>query len=119
MLATYRKDGTVNLSPVWFRYERGYFEVVIASDDVKLKHIRRDPRLTLLIFESTPPFRGVQVSEQAESRTKLRRGSRSITSRYLDDDASKSFTETRQGNGVVIRIPSQAAKAWDLAPITT
>jgi Pyridoxamine 5'-phosphate oxidase len=64
VLATYRKDGTIHLSPVWFRYEGSYFEVVIADNDVKLKHISRDPRVTLLIFESTPPFRGVQVSEQ-------------------------------------------------------
>lgn len=44
---------------------------------------------------------------------------RSITSRYLDDQASKAFTEERRGNGAVIRIPSRSAKAWDLAPITT
>ena len=119
VLATYRKDGTVNLSPVWFRYNGGYFEVVIASDDVKLKHIRRDPRVTLLIFESTPPFRGVQVSDRPEvTHEGLDEVRRSITSRYLGDDSSKSFTEKRRGNGAVIRIPSHEAKTWDLAPIT-
>lgn len=120
VLATYRKDGTTNLSPVWFRYEGTYFEVVIADDDVKLKHIKRDPRVTLLIFESTPPFRGVRVSEEAEvAREGLDEVRRSITSRYLDDESSKAFTEGRRGNGAVIRIPSRSAKAWDLAPVTT
>lgn len=120
VLATYRKDGTANLSPVWFRYEGTHFEVVIADDDVKLQHISRDPRVTLLIFESTTPFRGVQVSEQAEvTREGLDEVRRLITSRYLDDGASKSFTEGRTGNGAVIRISSRSAKAWDLAPITT
>ena len=56
VLATYRREGTVKLSPVWFRYESGYFEVVIVDGDVKLKHLSRDPRATLLIFETTPPF---------------------------------------------------------------
>jgi PPOX class probable F420-dependent enzyme len=120
VLATYRKDGTANLSPVWFRYGGSYFEVVIADGDVKLKHISRDPRVTLLIFESTPPFRGVQVSDMAEvTHEGLDEVRRSITSRYLDDDSSTSFTEKRRGNGAVIRIPSRAAKTWDLAPITT
>ena len=120
VLATYRRDGSVKLSPVWFRHEGDYFEVVIASDDVKLKHIRRDPRVTLLVFESTPPFRGVQVSEEAVVTSEgLDEVRRSITSRYLDDESSKAFTEGRQGNGAVIRIPSRTAKSWDLALITT
>lgn len=35
VLSTYRKDGTVKLSPVWFRHEGDHFEVVITDDDVK------------------------------------------------------------------------------------
>jgi hypothetical protein len=108
------------LSPVWFRHAGDYFEVVIADDDVKLKHITRDPRVTLLIFESTPPFRGVQVSDEAEiSRDALDETRRSITSRYLDEQASKTLTESRRGNGAVVRIPVRFAKSWDLAAITT
>lgn len=29
-------------------------EIVVADDDVELKHINCDPRVTLLIFETTP-----------------------------------------------------------------
>ena len=120
VLATYRREGTVKLSPVWFRYESGYFEVVVADGDVKLKHLSRDPRATLLIFETTPPFRGVQVSDEVEiSRDNLDQTRRAISSRYLDEEASKAFTEGRTGNGVVVRIPDGSAKSWDLANITT
>ena len=120
VLATYRREGTVKLSPVWFRYMSGYFEVVIADGDVKLKHLTRDPRATLLVFEASPPFRGVQVSDEVEiSHANLDAIRRSITSRYLDDQASKAFTESRTGNGVVVRIPDRSAKSWDLANITS
>jgi len=120
VLATYRRDGTVKLSPVWFRYFSGYFEVVIADGDVKLKHLSRDPRATLLVFEAVPPFRGVQVSDEVEmSRANLDETRRSITSRYLDDEASISFTKSRAGSGVVVRIPDRSAKTWDLAAITS
>ena len=120
VLATYRREGTVKLSPVWFRYESGYFEVVIADGDVKLKHLSRDPRATLLIFETTPPFRGVQVSDVVEiSRANLDEIRRSISSRYLDYEASNAFTESRAGNGVVVRIPDGSTKTWDLANITS
>jgi PPOX class probable F420-dependent enzyme len=120
VLATHRKDGSVKLSPVWFRHAGDYFEVVIADEDVKLKHITQDPRVTLLIFESTPPFRGVQVSDEAEiTRDALDETRRSITSRYLDEQVSKTFTENRKGNGAVVRIPVRSAKTWDLAAIAT
>ena len=119
VLATYRREGSVKLSPVWFRYESGYFEVV-ADGDVKLKHLSRDPRATLLIFETTPPFRGIQVSDVVEiSRANLDETRRSISFRYLDDGASKAFTEGRIGSGVVVRIPDGSTKSWDLANIAT
>lgn len=119
VLQTYRKDGTAKLSPVWFRHNRDYFEVVIAEDDIKLKHLKRDPRVTLLIFETTPPFRRVQVATQATwGSDGLDETRRSISSRYLGDEKSKTFTEKRRGNGVVVRIPSREARAWSLSAIT-
>lgn len=115
VLQTYRRDGSANLSPVWFRRDMDYFEVVIAEDDVKLKHIRRDPRVTLLIFETAPPFRGVEVSGDAEIQdVDLDATRRSITSRYLSDEASESWTRSRAGNGVVIRLPVRSARSWEL-----
>ncbi len=119
VLATYRKDGTAKLSPVWFRHEGDYFEVVIAEGDVKLKHIRRNPRVTMLVFETVPPFRGVEVTDDADiSSADLDASRRSISSRYLDDEASKAWTKARAGNGVVVRIPVRFARSWDLGPLT-
>jgi hypothetical protein len=61
VLTTSRKDGTALTSPVWFRWTGLAFEVVIARDDVKLRHLERDPRCSLVIFETVAPFRGVEV----------------------------------------------------------
>ena len=66
VLTTYRKDGSANVSPVWFRWAGGSFEVVIAEGDVKLRHLARDPRCILLVFEAAPPFRGVEVRGTGE-----------------------------------------------------
>ena len=119
VLQTYRKDGTVKLSPVWFRHNDDRFEVIVAEDDVKLKHLKRDPRVNLLIFETAPPFRGVQVSTEVTWSTEnLDETRRAISSRYLGDEKSKAFTERRRGNGVVVRIPSGAARTWGLSAIT-
>jgi Pyridoxamine 5'-phosphate oxidase len=61
VLTTYRKDGSAATSPVWFRYRRGNVEVVLADGDTKLGQLERDPRCSLTIFETQPPFRGVGI----------------------------------------------------------
>lgn len=66
VLATYRKDGSVLVSPVWFRRHEDAFEVVVAEGDVKLRHLARNPECVLVVFEAVPPFRGVEVRATAE-----------------------------------------------------
>ena len=61
VLATYRKNGSAFVTPVWFRFADGAFEVVIAQGDVKLRHLASDPRCVLVVFEAIPPFRGVEA----------------------------------------------------------
>src|SRR4051794_33155809 len=58
VLTTYRKDGSALVSPVWYRWTGAAFEVVIARDDPKVRHLERDPRCVLVVFEAVRPFRG-------------------------------------------------------------
>ena len=44
VLATYRKDGSVLLSPVWHQWRDGGFDVVSAPDDIKV-HLERQENL--------------------------------------------------------------------------
>ncbi len=48
-LATIHRDGTPHVTPVWFLYQEGKFLVNTAEDRVKLKNIRRDDRVALLM----------------------------------------------------------------------
>jgi hypothetical protein len=94
VLTTYRKDGSAFVSPVWFRWAGGVFEVVIAEGDVKLRHLARDPRCILVVFESVPPFRGVEargVPELVEGEmTPVRERSPAATSESNPADDSLS-----------------------------
>jgi Pyridoxamine 5'-phosphate oxidase len=53
-LATLRRDGAVQLSPVWHEWRDGGFNAWIGIDDVKARHLRRDPRATLVVAGSEP-----------------------------------------------------------------
>jgi PPOX class probable F420-dependent enzyme len=116
-LTLHGENGEAVTSPVWFRVAGDTFEVVIAASDRKLEHLRRDPRCVLLIFESSRPFRGVEVrgratfvpDEGAQARL-------AIASRYLGPEAGRAYADLgRRPPGVVVRLPASSARAWDLA----
>ena len=61
VLTTYRKDGTGRYVSVLFRFRDNTFEVVIAENDVKLRHLAACPECELLVFVTAPLFRGMRV----------------------------------------------------------
>ena len=65
MLATYRRDGSVLLSPVWHEWRDGGFDVVTGGKDVKIGRLRRDLRANIVVYEHVPPYRGIEVRGEA------------------------------------------------------
>ena len=119
VLTTYRKDASALTTPVWFRFNDNRFEVVIAVTDVKLKHLQRDPRCLLVIFEAVAPFRGVEVRGEAQiddGPDAVRSARRSIARRYLGERAGDAFTAARAA-AVVISLDAAGARSWDLTAI--
>jgi PPOX class probable F420-dependent enzyme len=106
VLTTHRKDGTALTSPVWFRWTGVAFEVVIARDDVKLRHLERDPRCSLVIFETVAPFRGVEVRGQATlKRRDVKEIRQSIAGRYLGNEAGERLAAERSAKlGVLLQL---------------
>ena len=119
VLTTYRKDGSALVSPVWFRWSDGAFEVVIAKGDLKLHHLARDPRCVLVVFEAVRPFRGVEVrgvSELVECDVSSVRAA--IAGRYLGAADGARFTAERTSKpGVLLRLVCDSPRVWDLSGI--
>ncbi len=117
VLITYRRDGSAAVSPVWFRSTGTAFEVVVATSDPKLRHLERDPRAVLMIFEAVAPFRGLRIRGEVElDHSHVDDVRRIISSRYLGSGAAQTFVAQR-GEGVVVRLPASAAHVWDLSEI--
>ena len=119
VLTTYRKDGTAAASPVWFRFRGDTFEVVIAENDVKLRHLAARPECELLVFETVPPFRGMRVRSDQPVLTPdgAQQARQDIAARYLGEEHGKRFAAERASAGVLLRLPAHHAKAWDLKAI--
>jgi uncharacterized protein len=119
VLTTYRKDGTAVTSPVWFRFQGDAFEIVIAENDVKLRHLAARPECELVVFETVPPFRGMRVRSDRPILTGdgAQHARQAIASRYLGEERGKRFAAERTSSGVLLRLPADNARAWDLNAI--
>ena len=116
VLATTRKDGSVLLSPVWHEWRDGGFNVPTGADDVKARHLRRDPRASILVAESQHPLRGVEVRcvarivEDGAFETAVR-----IASRYIGPEKGAAYVRSAGGDDVTLRLEPGDLRAWDFA----
>jgi PPOX class probable F420-dependent enzyme len=115
VLATYRRDGSVLLSPVWHEWRDGGFNVVTGSGDVKPGHLRRDPRASIVVCDDTPPYRGIELRATArlsvlDDQTIPRR----IAVRYLGVEEGERYLEGGYDD-LLIRLEPGEIRAWDFA----
>lgn len=114
-LATRRIDDSILLSPVWHEWRDGAFLIAVEADDGKLRHVARDPRVTISVAEADLPYRGLEVRGVAEV-VDLPYGAtiRRIGRRYIGRQADEFWAED-DDSGVVLRVAPGALRAWDFA----
>jgi PPOX class probable F420-dependent enzyme len=115
VLATLRRDGSVLLSPVWHEWRDGGFNVWTGADDVKARHLRRDPRASILVAESRQPLRGIEVRgvariiEEGALETAVW-----IASRYIGPEKGAAYVGSG-ADDVIIRLEPGDLRVWDFA----
>jgi PPOX class probable F420-dependent enzyme len=115
VLATYRRDGGVLLSPVWHQWRDGGFDVVVYPSDIKVRHLRRDPRASILVYENEPPYRGLELRTTAqllelEGLTVIRE----MAVRYLGKEVGDAYA-AETGDSLLIRLEPGDVRTWDFA----
>ena len=116
VLSTLRRDGSVQLSPVWHEWQDGGFNVWIGKGDVKDRQLRRDPRATILVAGSEPPLKGVELRgrvrfiDTGTIATQIR-----IASRYVGRIEGARFAESLADESVIIRLEPGELRVWDFA----
>ncbi|HEV8489790.1 MAG TPA: pyridoxamine 5'-phosphate oxidase family protein [Candidatus Limnocylindrales bacterium] len=113
VLATHWPDGSVLLSPVWHEWRDGGFNIGVPHGDIKLKHLSRDPRATVVVFDHSWPGRGFEVRGIATTTEKGRAEvSRRLSVRYLGPKNGNAYAD-RVGPGVIVRVQPGTIRAWD------
>jgi PPOX class probable F420-dependent enzyme len=113
-MATYGRDGRVLLSPVWFEWWEGGFHIAIPTDDVKARHLRHDPRASVVVAEVEPPMRGIEVRGTVTLSPTRDEVSRRIAVRYMEPDEVEPFLEAI-GEGTLVRLEPGRLRVWDYA----
>ena len=119
VLATLRRDGSVLLSPVWHEWRDGGFNVWSGADDVKVRHLRRDPRVTVVVAEAGGVLRGIEIRGVAELIVDAElagAAARRIATRYLGDVEGPEYVDSIGGDDdMLIRVAPGVVRAWDFA----
>jgi PPOX class probable F420-dependent enzyme len=115
VLATYRRDGGVLLSPVWHQWRDGGFDVVCSPDDIKVRHLRRDPRASILVYGNDLPYSGVELRTTAQLKDIDRAEFvRDMSVRYLGKKAGEAYAEGSE-DSVLVRLEPGHVRTWDFA----
>ena len=117
-LATYRKDGTVLLSPVWHEWRDGGFSIIVGTSDVKLRHIERRNQAAAVVSDNAFPFRGIEVSATPSIVRDLelcRETMRRIATRYMGEAAARTYLGNASDDMVLIRLVPGTLRTWDFA----
>ena len=65
-LGTINEDGTVHIAPVYFIYEDGQILMATQEPSRKIRNIKRDNRVTILIDTTDVPYKGVLIYGTAD-----------------------------------------------------
>jgi hypothetical protein len=109
-LATYRKSGDVLLSPVWFEWTDGGFNIVVGRNDVKAQHLKRDARASVAVYENNEPLRGLELRGTARLFTEGLHELRERIYLHYTGESPKTPDEAEIG----VRIEG-TIRAWDFA----
>ena len=118
ILATHWADGSVLLSPVWHEWRDGGFTVATSAGDVKVRHLARDSRASILVAEDEPPYRGIEVrcgvtlAPDPGGETTIR-----LAIRYLGEERGRAYAATLGDDTLIRLVPDRPdqVRAWDFA----
>ena len=64
-LGTINEDGTIHLAPIYFKYDKSEFVLGTQNASRRIRNIKRNPNVTLLIDDTNPPYKAVLIYGKA------------------------------------------------------
>ena len=110
-LATVRADGRPHVIPIWFDLDGDTFVFTAGETTVKVRNMRRDPRVSLCIDDEEPPFHFVLVDGTAEMTADdpdLLHWATRLGGRYMGAELAESYGRRNAVPGeLLVRVTPQ------------
>ncbi|HWM22811.1 MAG TPA: PPOX class F420-dependent oxidoreductase [Ilumatobacteraceae bacterium] len=117
VLATTRSDGRPHAVPVCFVLDDDDILFLTNAETVKGRDLRRDPRVTLVVDDETPPFAFVMIEGTALASSEVQdieQVARRISQRYDASEGMEDFVRfAREGLGTLVRVEPTRIIALD------
>jgi hypothetical protein len=80
-----------------------------------VRHLRRDPRASILVYDNEPPYRGVEIRTTAQL-SEIDRADfvLEMAVRYLGPEAGEAYA-AESSDSVLIRLEPGNVRTWDFA----
>ena len=114
-LATVNRDGSPQVTPVWYGYRDGKFMIITHDSVLKTRNIRRDPRVSVSIATPDVPYAYLLAQGKARvTSDDLETIVTSICVRYWGDERGRAFAQQimESGKGVLIEITPDRLATW-------
>ena len=117
-LGTLNEDGTIHMAPIFFRYDGCQILMATQAPSRKVRNIRRNPNVTVLIDTTEVPFKGVLIYGTAELDDEDVLSKRiAIFRRRLSQEQAETYARrlVKKWKCVIIRITPVRIVSFDYA----
>ena len=125
-MATYREDGMIHLTPIWFDWDGEKFRHTLGAGRVHLRNLQRDPRVTILVDEDPRvekreglaagawAIQARGTAELSQDEDLIREVTYAVLVRALGTEDAKAYTEPIMAEGrTIVTISPQDWHTWD------
>jgi len=115
-LGTINEDGTIHIAPVFFKYDAGQILMATQDPSRKVRNIKRNNNVTVLIDTTEVPFKGVLVYGTAElDYEDVIRKRVGIFERRLSHEEAETYARRLSGKWrcVIVRITPVRIASFD------
>ena len=99
-------DGTPHISSVWYLWSKNCFWITTAEDRLKVKAIKKNPKVSLVVDSDTPPYEGVIVEGNAVlTKRNIKEMTLGIVKKYVEKKSiQKQYDSLMRAPRILIKI---------------
>jgi PPOX class probable F420-dependent enzyme len=113
--ASLRKDGTALVTPLWVDWDGANIVINTAMDRAKERHIRRDPRVSILVIDQHNVARYVSVTGKATIDAEgAEEHIDKMAKKYLGVDKYPESSRTPGERRILVRIKPEVVTHWNV-----